>query len=277
MKRIACPIDFSEAANNAVDYAANLTKYFGAELVLLHIVQEPLLKSTASVTNVLPLEARVKTAEERLQEYKEMVQADYSILCSISVKSDISNVTNALKKEIENEDYDLIIMGTNGAEDLNQFYFGSHTYKVIKKISKPLILVPEGHVFTPLEKIIYASDYNREDVAVLNSLVDLTKTFDAQITVLHFIEHATQNGKDIFLIFQELYKDHVKDDQMEFEHIVSKEPAESLDDYMHKNNADLLVLTTHQYSFLERIFHDSVTRRLALIANYPILVYHTSS
>ena len=275
MKRIVCPIDFSEASNSAVEYAANLVKHLDAELILLHVIHEYKFKTTASVSSVLPVEARIKTARERLAEYQKMVKDEFDISCSLEVKANTSSVSTALRKEIEGEGYDLIVMGTNGADDLKQFLFGSHTYNVIRKISKPLLLVPDGYAYSDPRKVVYASDYNKEDVHVLSNVLNLTEGFGSEVTLLHFSEYPTQSSEDIFLQFEDIYKDYLKNDKIKFERIVSKEEAQGIDHYMHKNNADLLTLTTHKYSFFEKLFHESITRKLAFIANYPILIYQT--
>jgi nucleotide-binding universal stress UspA family protein len=38
VNRIAVPTDFSQAANVAIDHAADLAKRFGAEIILIHIL-----------------------------------------------------------------------------------------------------------------------------------------------------------------------------------------------------------------------------------------------
>ena len=38
IKRILCPIDFSDSADHAMRYASALSETFGAELTLLHVV-----------------------------------------------------------------------------------------------------------------------------------------------------------------------------------------------------------------------------------------------
>jgi nucleotide-binding universal stress UspA family protein len=41
IKRILCPVDFSETSAKALDYAERLARSTGAELVLLHVFDVP--------------------------------------------------------------------------------------------------------------------------------------------------------------------------------------------------------------------------------------------
>jgi len=43
MKNILAPIDFSEASNNAVKYAASLSEIFNANLNLLNVVPDTII------------------------------------------------------------------------------------------------------------------------------------------------------------------------------------------------------------------------------------------
>lgn len=55
MKRIMCPVDFSSAATNAVEYAGNLARDLNAELFLLYIQQVSIWHNAAPMSGgILP-------------------------------------------------------------------------------------------------------------------------------------------------------------------------------------------------------------------------------
>lgn len=277
MKRFLCPIDFSEAANNAIQYAANLAKYTEAELVLLHILEAPTLQDMADISSGFAptVDAREKVALEKLNQYAKVVNEEFAIKCHVRVKEDSSNVENALKREIEADKYEMVIMGTNGADELSQYYFGTNSYKVARKIDRPLLIVPHGYTFSPLKRIIYAMDYEREDIKIIRQLLDFTKPFNPHMTVLHVSEQPTAISQQVFCAFKDLLEDELHSDpQICFSRIVNSDVISSIDDYMHKHHGNLLVLLTRQYNFAERLFHKSSTKNLSFIATYPILVYH---
>ena len=40
VKKILFPTDFSEGSDNALPYAADMARYYGAKLYLLHVIQD---------------------------------------------------------------------------------------------------------------------------------------------------------------------------------------------------------------------------------------------
>jgi nucleotide-binding universal stress UspA family protein len=274
MKRFVCPVDFSDVANNAVEYSANLAKQFKAQLTLLHIAQEAGIQGIAktdSNTAQTPIE-HAAFLDEKLYNYRTMVEDTFAIKCEHKVISESSNIEQVMKNEIRKNAYDLIIMGTGGTSELSQFFLGTHTYSVIRKVKCPLLIIPDGCSYKNPEEIVYASDYKSEDVLALKDLIDFMKKFDPNITVLHVSKRESDIREEIFQYFKDMYKDKLKLDEINFQRIVNKNTALGIDDYVSNHDVDLLVLLTHKYSLLERIFHDSLTKKISLAATYPILI-----
>jgi len=276
MKKVVCPVDFSSAANNAVEYAANLAQHFDAQLTLLHIAEDPggVIKGNSSPST--PAE-QMQLQSEKMDRYKTMVEDDFSIDCLIKLCPFTPTVENALGNEIENGNYDLVVMGTGGTDELSHFFLGTHTSGLIRKTSAPLLIVPEGCMFQQLNEVVYASDYKTEDVEILEELVDLVKGFDSKITILHVSENNTDDSKQIFSSFQDLYQDKLGDERLFFDRIVHKNVPQGIDEYVRGTDAKLLVLLTRRYSFFEKLFHESTSKNMSFVATYPVLISHGST
>ena len=54
--------------------------------------------------------------------------------------------------------------------------------------------------------------------------------------------------------------------------IVSDDVAEGVDDYVNANGVDLLAVIRHEYGFFEGLFHRSVSRKLSMYVDCPMLV-----
>ncbi|MEP1093870.1 MAG: universal stress protein [Cyclobacteriaceae bacterium] len=277
MRKIVCPVDFSGAANNAVEYAANLSRHYGAQLTLLHIAEDPQvgIKGNPNGRPSTPKE-QMQLLIEKMERFKTMVEDDFSIDCLIKVSPFTPTVENALGNQIEQGNYDLVVMGTAGTDELSHFFLGTHTSGLIRKTSTPLLIVPEGCAFQELSEVVYASDYNTEDVIILKELVDLVKDFDSKITVLHVSESDSEASKEIFSSFQDLYKDKLGDEGLLFDRIVHKNVPQGIDEYVRGTDAKLLVLLTRRYSFFKKLFHESTTKSMSFVASYPVLISHGS-
>ncbi len=276
MKRILCPTDYSQAAINAVEYAAQLAKNIEAELILLQILEAYKLQDIANVSSGFSpaVEKRENEAQKKLEAYSQAVEEEFSVKCHARVKSYTSGVDTALKKEVERENYDLIVMGTNGADDLRQFYFGTHTYNVLRNSTTPFLIVPEECPFKEFKDIIYALDYIEGNETALKNLMQFSRDFNPNITVLHISEKPTAISQQVFRSFKNILEDSLGDSRIRFQRIVEEDTPLAIDNYTMDTDADLLVLLTKKYSLTERIFHTSLTKKLSFIASYPMLVYN---
>lgn len=276
MKRIICPIDFSEAANNAVEFSANLAAGFKGELTLLHIVPKMALQDVSNKNSDLlsTIVEREKEADAKLQTYCSMVEEQYQVTCKTKIKTYNAGLEKALAIEMDEEDYELIVMGTSGADDFNQLFFGTHTYHVIRKTTIPLLLIPKGCSFEGLRRVVYASDYNHEDVQTLEKILRITNVFNSTIDFLHVSSHDTPKSEEIFQLFKDLYQDRLalSEDKITFQRVVDKDVARAIDQYMEASKSDLLVLQAEHRNLVQRLFHESVTKKLSLVAGYPVLV-----
>lgn len=276
MKKILCPVDFSPAANNAVEYAANMAKHLQAELVLLHVLEVPALQDVANLSAGFPatMEEREQRLEDKLKAYATEVTKQFSIPCRAVVNVHKTNVNAALKKESSAGDYDLIVMGTNGADDLLQFYFGTHTYSVIRNTGRALLMVPEQATFRKPEQIVYAAGYDSCDTKAVRHVFDLCRVFNPGVTVLHVSEEPTSISEDVYKCLRDIMEDEMENPRLHFQRVVESDVATALDNYMRQNKQDLLVLLTGHYTLADRVFHESVTRKLSFLATYPMLVVH---
>lgn len=61
-------------------------------------------------------------------------------------------------------------------------------------------------------------------------------------------------------------------DQFKTEYLKGEDIEQDLDQYLSKNNTDLLVMVRGKKNFWEKIFHKGNTRKMAANNNYPLLV-----
>jgi nucleotide-binding universal stress UspA family protein len=127
MKTILAPVDFSNASTNALAFAAELSMRSSARLVLVNIIQKGEDEDKA--------EKKLKSVEAGLKK-----SFDSEIKCeSVLAKG---NLITALKKIIEVQQPDLIVMGTKGASGLKKLLIGSKTVNVISKNRVPVLVIP---------------------------------------------------------------------------------------------------------------------------------------
>jgi nucleotide-binding universal stress UspA family protein len=128
MKTILALVDFSDTSANAVSFAAELSKRSAAHLFLVNIFQKGDDEDKAK--------NKLKSMVAGLKRTFDTELTCESILAQ-------GNLITALKKIIEVQQPDLMVMGTKGASGLKKLLIGSNTVKVISKTRVPVLVIPE--------------------------------------------------------------------------------------------------------------------------------------
>ncbi len=139
IETILVPIDFSEHASRALDYAIELAEHFGAELHLLH--SYPLHPSMASAAYGACIPADLdgafrKAANEQLRECADKVAAR-----GLHVETNATPVpaADAISAHAEKVQADLIIMGTRGLTGLKHVLLGSVAERTVRMAPCPVM------------------------------------------------------------------------------------------------------------------------------------------
>jgi universal stress protein A len=143
VKRILVPVDFSKDSLNAVTYAAEFARPFGAELLLLYVV-EPIYYATP--TDPYAVNANVATLIEeqrRLGEQQlarlgaDLKKKGQPFRALIKSGSPPQLITDTAKRQRAS----LIIMATHGRTGLAHMFMGSVAEKVVRTASCPVLTV----------------------------------------------------------------------------------------------------------------------------------------
>ena len=143
LKRILVPIDFSEESIKALRYAKPFAEEFGAEIILLHVV-EPVVRPEYCL--IVPgarggrTVARMNEREQQLARlrHREIGEAikDDNVVHMGKPYEEIVNLARAKK-------VDLIVIATHGYKGLKHVFLGSTTERVVRFAPCPVLVVRE--------------------------------------------------------------------------------------------------------------------------------------
>jgi nucleotide-binding universal stress UspA family protein len=152
LHRILVPTDFSKYSQAGLTYAAAFAEKFGAEMTLLHVVQDLAVFIPDMVTVAPPLgpsvdqlSAAARTAFDRI------IQENH--LEKLTIHREVRQGTPFYEiiRFAREGDFDLIVMGTHGHTGLAHVLLGSVTEKVVRKAPCPVLTVrhPEHEFVHP--------------------------------------------------------------------------------------------------------------------------------
>ncbi len=134
--------DFSEAADEAVDKASELARSLGAKLTVLHVHCRPPAAPEAVVANDCLLSSADLDAETR-KELEELQNTRLSDVETVNlVGQEHASAALAICDFADQEDIDLIVVGSHGRTGIARLLIGSVAEKVVRHATCPVMVVP---------------------------------------------------------------------------------------------------------------------------------------
>ena len=113
MKNILVPTDFSETAENALFYAAELATISNANLIIFHVYNYPV--DTADLTLIASVYDQFENLNlESLRELRTKVQAKFGSNLSVEFLCKMGSVVHEVNELIQTKNIDLVVIGTQG-------------------------------------------------------------------------------------------------------------------------------------------------------------------
>ena len=289
IRRILVPVDFTYHSENAAYYALQLATELKSDIKLLNSYLDPLatpqsyLESYAYQLNLDQVITEIEQETDQsldamADRLKEIIKKKKIKGVNVSYDLVKGNSVDAILNYAEDYKPGMIVMGTRGAELDGLKSFGSVTADIIKKAKVPVIAVPKGYdAYDPKlpKKVMYASDFDDTDYSALRRLVSFVKPFNSKIFCIHasldnidsFDETQMRRLKDYLFETIDAYK-------IECGILSTFDLQEGIEAFVEEHDIDILAITTHKRSFIQRLFEPSVAKKFLFQTHIPLLVFH---
>lgn len=274
MKTIIVPTDFSPAALNAVNYAADMAIEINAGILLLHIYQVPIAMTDAPLVMV-SIDELKEGAEQKLASLKQGLEHVTSGKIKISTEAVLGDTIDELHTVCERVNPFAVVMGSLGHSSFERSLFGSTTLSAIRNITSPVIAVPVGKEYGQgIKKIGLAADLR--DVAEttpLGVIHNIVTVFGAALHVLNVDYKETHSRPDKAEEFAKLDAG-LKGLNPHYHFIEHKDIEDGINEFAEKNNLDLIISIPKKHKLLEGLFKKSSTRQLVFESKVPVMCVH---
>lgn len=289
IKNILVPTDFSATASGAFRYAKVLAQALNANITVLHVNAYFLAASEI----VVPLSTQndEKRLEETMEAFiKDEADDDATTMVKTVVKTKIlrGESVSQIVELSQSEGVDLIVMGTTGLQDFLTKIIGSTSLDVANKAHCPVILVPRDAKWTPIERIVFASNVDSVTPTMVHEIADFAQLLNATLHFVHVSEKENSDATDkednmpldkIGKMWSERYgKSNVSAHQVmpfEIHTVYGFDVVKQLSKYVYKNDIHLLAFVRKHRNFWQNLMHSSVTEKVAISTEIPMMIMHT--
>ena len=275
MKKILFPTDFSEAADNAFVHALEFAKIVNAELILLHTFELPVYDN-----QFFPENYNVLFDSLQLSEF-DMFKDEIPKLHAIAEKRNLNHIKMShrlmdgnllynIKKAIEEENIDFIVMGTSGATGWEAFFLGTNTGNVLTAVNVPVLSVPLDSIFKKIETIGFTTRYRDKDKKALKDVLKIAKKTNASVKCLY----VRTNKSDVSPTTIKQWEEEFADEPIQFSIIPSDDLHDTILDFVLFKDIDVLAMLTYKRNFFVELFKPSLTQKFSNRLGIPVLAMH---
>lgn len=259
MKTILFPTDFSERANMALAQAFHIVSKLDVKLIIYHVYHRP-------ANYVLTVENEIDQKFKNLLEenvWLNNIEHEFHRELGISIEN--------IPQFVKNEKVDLIIMATKGANGFDELW-GTKTAEIIKNVKIPVLVIPDN---TSLEKIGKAGlvcDYSKEaDYHSLDFLLNILETqdLDTHIITLNRTEKTMTHEE---IVCRMIVRKKLESVKTTFKFTFHDKVDKGIIEYSKSNGIGLIAIVPKSYSFIEQMFHESLTEKMVFRSPIPLLI-----
>lgn len=277
MKTILYATDFSENSVSALKYAYAMSSKIGTQLFVIHVFDIPTTLSSGLDEPLIYVENDYfELNQTRIKEFvvDHLGEEIDKKRIKMEAIEDVSVVNGIISKAKELDTF-LIVTGMKGKSAFAEILMGNTTKKLIEKAPFPVLAIPENVTKLKIKTMVYASDFEEEDLNGIQIMINIANSFNAKIHVVHFTTKNKSSANERMEWFKDLLKQKVDYANLEFSVFISQNIYESLQIYSESLNADIIgMLERTKNGFVQNIFHRDLVKKMANYGRKPLLSFN---
>jgi nucleotide-binding universal stress UspA family protein len=290
-KKVFAATDLSEAAGEAIRQADEWAKSLHAELVVCHVMPNPLrvnalfpqLNAQMALDLSTLRERAVDELTESVGEITGRATDDYALVV------DDGHPAAVIVEKAERYDADLIVVGSHGHSGVRELVLGGVATQVVRHAHCP-VLIARPH--PPTGVVLCATDFSDPAQPAVNAAAFEARRRNARLTLMHVVDISMATAGHMAMGFGGVVYNLPRDMREDIERTVKVKLAEALQDagtegdtLVHEGSpavaivqaadelhAELVVIGCIGLTGLRRLTLGSVAEAVARAAPCPVLV-----
>ncbi|MBT8307357.1 MAG: universal stress protein [Maribacter sp.] len=281
MKTILYTTDFSNNSVAALKYAYKMSEQMETRLVVAHVFNYPTIIGMEGLDEPFPHteESAFKMHRTKLEEFCQEHLGNVWKNPNIQLQAVENNsVVKGIIATAEEWHAYLIVVGMKGGSVIREMIMGSTTKHLIEKAPCPVLSIPTNTSYIQPKIIVYATDFEEEDVYAIRKLAEMADQFDAVIKIVHIATQKEYQGDLQMEWFKKTLKEKVSYERIDFEVLFSEDIFNTLRIYLGDINADLMVMLERGHkSIVKKWFHRDLVKKMESYGKVPLLSFRGSN
>ena len=145
IRRILCPIDFSDHSRRALDHAIAIARWYESTVTVLHVFSPaPVAAFGPGPVVFEPIVLTPADRDQLLADTKAFAETESAPGVAIEAVVREGNTAGEILEQAIGMTADLLVIGTHGRSGFERLLLGSVAEKVLRKASCPVMTVPKG-------------------------------------------------------------------------------------------------------------------------------------
>lgn len=204
IRRILCPVDFSENSRRALRHAVAIARYNKATVTVLHVFSPaPVAAFGPGPVAFEPIVLTDIDRDQLLSDVKAFADSEGAPGVSVEALVRDGSAVDEIVDQAATMNADLIVIGTHGRSGVERLILGSVAEKVLRKAACAVMTVPHGLPedasadVVLYKRILCPIDFSDSSLHALKHATSLAREADGQLMVLHVVEHALEEADDM--------------------------------------------------------------------------------
>ena len=246
-------------------YAAKVARDLDAEVVLAHAQHVPVLD-----VHTPPSTVKDMMDQQQLENSKKLdglaSKLKSSVGGNIRTWQTFGLVVDMIREIASESTIYLVIMGTKGVTNPLDKWIGTTSSDVMQRCEIPMIIVPDGSIYTGWPRVGYATDFSIDSDNAILDFQELVKAMGSELSIIH-VSNKKVSADEMLAVVKHF------EPSANVDTIAGEDIASELNDYVWENNLELIGLKRHKRSFINKLFHKSISKELAMTSKMPVLIF----
>lgn len=275
LNKILVPVDYSDNSIKALEAAIHIAEKMNAGVMVLNIYHMPFADEHMPSEMITELvDAQKEKALDDLKVFKSKHETLFNTGIPVEFETLMGFAAESILEKARIAHADMIILGTQGANSIEDRLFGTVSWNVIKHSDIPVMAIPGGENMLSFKNIMIPFEGTDKDDNMITYLLGFAEQYGATVHAVHFLQDSSNYNKSMIDKLHARFRRELEGDKLQLHFLAEKNITEGIKRFASRNSIDMISMITHNHGLFSTIFHMSVTRKIALYTQIPLLAYN---